>query len=59
MHRLFTLLLTLMGWGLGEAIAPVHYPKNPETWFFIKVFLASALSGMFWFSTEEERERNP
>jgi hypothetical protein len=55
MHKLFTFLLMLMGWGLGEALAPVYYGDHPETWFFIRVFLASALSGLFWFSTEEQR----
>jgi hypothetical protein len=59
MIQLFIVLLMIIGWGFGQAMAPVLYPDHPETWLFVKAFCAGALSGLFWFFTEASRRRSP
>jgi len=52
MAKIFTILLILLGWGLGEAMGPKWYPANPETWLFMKALCAGTLAGPFWAFSE-------
>lgn len=49
MVRVITILNALVGWGLGQALAPTLYPDDPHTWLFLQAFGASALAWLSYF----------